>query len=295
MTGFVGPSADIGMENLLERVAALSSQKQAELWRRLRRAGPAPDRWIVRHRPDDPGTDVRLFCFSYAGGGASVFRTWADALPEVDVCAVQLPGRESRRNEPAYRRIAPLVTTLAEAIAPYLDRPFTFFGHSMGALVAFELARYLRRGSKPLPVRLSVAAYRAPQLPSPNTRIYHQPDEVLKVVLRTYGTPQTVLQNEDLMRMILPTLRADFELCDTYEYLPEAPLTCPLSIFGGLEDVRVSSADLEGWLVQTNTGYRLSMLPGSHFFVHSAHDLLLAEIRHDLARDGLLREEESRV
>ena len=276
------------MNDVAGRIAALSADQRAALVRRLRQDGPAGvsgDPWIVR---SGAGADAgrRLFCLSYAGGGASTFRTWAEHLPpEVEVCAVQLPGRESRLAEPAHRRVGPLVAALGEALAPYLDRPFALFGHSMGALVAFELARHLRRTSAPPPSRLLLAAFRAPDRPNPNIRIHHLPDEVFKVVLRSEGVPAPVLRSEELMAAMLPTLRADFELCDSYEYAAEAPLDCPFSVFGGDQDVRVGAADLDGWCAHTTADSRLSMLPGSHFFVHGARDQLLAGIRHDLERD----------
>ncbi len=283
------------MKNVSERIAALPLEKQAMLLQRLRRtvahrpgatsplAQPSSDPWVVWYRQNAQAS-LRLFCFSYAGGGASVFRSWADALPrEVEVCAIQLPGRESRITEPAYRRLVPLVQDLSAAISPYLDMPFAFFGHSMGALVSFELARQLRRTQKRQPVHLFVAAYRAPQLPNPNIKIYHLPQEVFKVVLRAEGIPEMILQNEELMQAMLPTLRADFELCDTYEYQEEAPLWCPISIFGGLEDVRISASDLEAWSIHSDVAWNLTMLPGSHFFLHSAQDLLLAAISRQLS------------
>jgi surfactin synthase thioesterase subunit len=282
------------MKNVAERIAALPSAQQALLLQRLRQpvsrpaANPplthrAQDKWIVRYRQNAQAR-LRLFCFSYAGGGAAVFRSWPDALPpEVEVCAIQLPGRENRIGEAPYTRIAPLVDDLADALYPYLDRPFAFFGHSMGALISFELARRLRRTHERHPIGLYLAAYRAPQLPNPNIRIYHLPSEVFKAVLRAEGIPEMILQNEELMQAMLPTLRADFELCDTYEYCEEPPLACPFSIFGGLEDVRISSADLEGWPIHSSGPCNLSMLPGSHFFLHSAQDRLLATISQSLA------------
>ena len=281
------------MKNVAERIVALPPTQQAMLLQRLRQkasqpaanpplADVPPDRWVVRYRQNAQAR-LRLFCFSYAGGGASVFRSWPDGLPpEVEVCAVQLPGRENRLGEAPYTRITPLVANMAEALYPYLDRPFAFFGHSMGALVSFEVARQLRRMHDRQPVALYLAAYRAPQLPNPNIRIYHLPSEVFKVVLRADGIPETILQNEELMQAMLPTLRADFELCDTYKYKEEPPLDCPFWIFGGLEDIRISAADLEGWPVHTSAACHLSMLPGSHFFLHSAQDLLLAAISQSL-------------
>src|SRR5207249_7884779 len=148
---------------------------------------------------------------------------------------------------------------------------------------SFELARQLRRTHDKHPVRLCLAAYRAPQLPNPNIKIYHLPSEVFKVVLRADGIPEKILQNEELMQAMLPTLRADFELCDSYRYTEEPPLECPFSIFGGLEDVRVGAADLEAWRIHSSVPSNFSMLPGSHFFLHSAQDLLLAAIAQDLA------------
>lgn len=282
------------MSDLIERIAALPPDKQAVLLQRLKQKTSQPvadtssphisaDGWIIRYR-QRPQASLRLFCFSYAGGGASVFRSWADMLPpEIEVCCIQLPGREYRLAEPAYTRLAPLIQALSDAIYPYLDRPFAFFGHSMGALVSFELARQLRRVYDKHPIRLCLAAYRAPQLPNPNIKIYHLPSEVFKVVLRADGIPESVLQNEELMQAMLPTLRADFELCDTYRYTEEPPLECPFSIFGGLEDIRVGAADLEVWRIHCNAPSNFSMLPGSHFFLLSAQDLLLAAIARDLA------------
>lgn len=281
------------MTDISARIAALPPDKQAMLLQRLKQKSDQPmtdpllphmssDGWIMRYR-QNAQAPLRLFCFSYAGGGASAFRSWPDALPPgVEVCCIQLPGHEYRLGEPAYTRLAPLVQALADAIYPYLDRPFAFYGHSMGALISFELARQLRRTHNRYPVRLCIGAYRAPQLPNPNIKIYHLPAEVFKVILRADGIPEAILQNDELMQAMLPTLRADFELCDTYEYREEPPLACPFSIFGGLEDVRIGAADLEAWRIHSSATSSLSMLPGSHFFLHSAQDRLLTEISQAL-------------
>ncbi|WP_369212145.1 thioesterase II family protein [Streptomyces flavofungini] len=268
-----------------ERVARLPADQRARLLERLRGRTPHPrsaDRWFTRH--PSTGTPVlRLFCFPYAGGGASVFHDWGGELPEgVDLWAAQLPGRESRVAEAPVRRMDALVDALHEAIAPRLDMPYAFFGHSMGALVAFELTRRLRAAGRRLPERLLLGAFRAPQLPNPHIRIHHLPDEVLKTVLRKEGTPQQVLDNDELMRALLPTLRADLEVCDTYRHRAEPPLRMPVTLFGGHQDVRVSRGDLDRWRAQADGEFRLVMLPGSHFFLHSSQDLLLAELRSAL-------------
>lgn len=281
------------MKDVNERIAALTPDRQTMLLHLLKQKASSPvsdlpfaraisDQWVIRYRPNDQAR-LRLFCFPYAGGGASIFRAWLDDLSEdIDVCGIQLPGRESRLGEVAYTRITPLVEALADALLPYLDRPFAFYGHSMGALISFALARRLRNVYNREPICLYLGAYRAPQLPNPNIKIYHLPSEVFKVVLRADGIPETILQNEELMQAMLPTLRADFELCDTYKHEEELPLGCPFVIFGGSEDIRINPLDLQGWPVHSSAVCSLTMLPGSHFFLHSAQDLLLATISQDL-------------
>ncbi|HET8846180.1 MAG TPA: alpha/beta fold hydrolase, partial [Ktedonobacteraceae bacterium] len=283
------------MKDVNERIAALPEEKRMALLQHLQRKAaaraesptpavqPSPDAWVLRYRPNDQAR-LRLFCFPYAGGRASIFRSWADdVLPaDIEVCSIQLPGREERLREPPYKRLAPLVQELAEALVPYLDRPFAFYGHSMGALVSFEVARQLRKEYDRHPVALFLAAFRAPQLPNPNIKIYHLPTEVFKVVLRADGIPETILQSEELMQLMLPTLRADYEVCDTYEYREEPPLSCPFFLYSGVEDIRIREADMVGWPVHTAGLSRLSMVPGSHLFLHTAQDFLLAEISRNL-------------
>lgn len=229
---------------------------------------------------------VRLFCFPFAGGGASVFAPWVRELPpEVQICPVQLPGREIRLKEPAYTRVAPLLAALDRELRPALDRPFALFGHSLGALVAFELARYLRRQGGPLPQRLFVSARRAPQLADPEPPLGSLPDAELVASLRRRfdGIPAALLDNPDLLAVFLPTLRADCQLLDAYEYVSEAPLECPVAVFGGEQDRSVGRSELEGWATQTSQAFTVRMFPGDHFFLKGpARPLLLQAIRQDL-------------
>lgn len=240
--------------------------------------------WIAGRRPS-PGAAVRLFCFPYAGGGASVFGTWAAALPAaVEVCPVQYPGRGSRIAEAPFRTIDSLARAALPALAPLLDRPFAFFGHSMGALVAFELARLLAAEGRS-PAQLFVSAHRAPQLPDPDEPLHQLPDAELVERLRELnGTPPEVLAHAELLQLLLPLLRADFEACETYQYAPGAPLPCPISAFGGLRDPHVSREMLDAWGAQTSDGLTVRMFPGDHFFLNGDRQLLLASVARDLSR-----------
>lgn len=242
--------------------------------------------WIqnsqLRFRPR-----LRLFCFPYAGGGASIFRTWSFDLPEVvQVCPVQLPGREERLSEEPFSRWQELVWVLADVLNPHLDDlPFIFFGHSMGALISFEVARRLRRRGYPQPVRLYVSGWRAPHLPDPDPPVHRLPDiEFVEELRRLEGTPELVLEHEEMMKLLLPTLRADFAMCETYSYLPEPPLACPIVAIGGTEDNEVSRDELEAWREQTGQNFSLWILPGGHFFIHDARKQLLAMLREDLSK-----------
>lgn len=241
--------------------------------------------WLVCARPN-PAAALRLLCVPYAGGGVHVFRGWADALPEaVEVCAVELPGRGARLREPPCPGLVPLVEALADGLRPHLDRPFALFGHSMGGLLCFELARELRRRSAPGPVRLLVSAHRPPQAPIADAPIHALPEpEFLAELRRLNGTPDEVLASRELMDLLLPALRADFEACETYTYSPEPPLGCPITVFGGWEDVRVEPESLDGWRDQTTAEFSVRMLSGGHFFVHTERDLLVAELARELSR-----------
>lgn len=248
---------------------------------------PPQNRWIVRPRPD-PQAQVRLFCFPYAGGSAFVFRTWPTDLPcPVEICAVQLPGRENRLNEPAFTRLVTLLPPLEQALKPYLDVPFAFFGHSMGALISFELARLLRRQNSATPIGLFVSACRAPHMARRNPPIHQLPDApFMEELRRLNGTPVEVLQHDELMELVLPTLRADFAVYETYTYTAEEPLDCPILAFGGMQDTEVSLDELVAWREQSRRTFRLKMFDGDHFFLHQARSSILEVICHALV-DGL--------
>lgn len=240
--------------------------------------------WVVCYRKTEIEPSLRLFCLPYAGGSASVFRDWPDRLPKsVEVCAIQLPGRETRLSEPAFTRLHPLVQELAQALLPSLDRPFAFFGYSVGALIAFELVRHLRARYRMRPAHLWAAACPAPQVPDADAPIHTLPEPDFRERLRRFnGTPADVLEHEELMAMVSPILRADFALRETYAYVADAPLDCSITAFGGLQDREVSEAALSAWQEQTSRSFRLRMLSGNHFFLHSSQADLLQAVYADL-------------
>ncbi|MBD2355189.1 thioesterase [Tolypothrix sp. FACHB-123] len=234
---------------------------------------------IIFLKPN-PLAALRLFCFPYAGGSSLIFRTWTNFLPpSVEVCAIELPGRGKQIQLPPFHRIDPLVDAIASVIHPYLDKPFAFFGHSMGGLVSFELGRLLRQKYGILPLNLFISGRRAPQLPDTEPPIHNLPEPAFIEELRHLnGTPSAVLENAELMQLFLPTLRADFAVLETYIYTPEAALECPITVFGGLEDTEASYDELQAWKEQTKANFNLHMFPGDHFFIHSSQSLLLDKL-----------------
>ena len=220
---------------------------------------------------------LRLFCFPYAGGSASAFARWPDLLPAtVDVRPVQLPGRWNRMRETPLTRFEDALRVLAQVLPPFFDRPFAFFGHSMGALLAFEMARYLQREGLPQPLHLFVSGRRAPHMPDTDLLPAGLNDQEFNERLRELnGTPNEVLQNPELMSLLLPSIRADFDVCRSHEYVPGPPLACPLTVFGGIDDIESAEDRLEAWDMHTTGPRMLFKFPGDHFYLHSAEASLL--------------------
>ncbi|ARV58854.1 putative thioesterase [Nostocales cyanobacterium HT-58-2] len=234
----------------------------------------------------NPLASLRLFCFPYAGGSSLIFRKWFERLPTfVEVCPIELPGRGVQMKSAPLMRLEPLVSVIALTLLPYLDKPFAFFGHSMGALVSFELTRLLRKKYNLEPVHLFVSGRRAPQISNPDPPIHTLSEPEFKEELcRLNGTPKAVLDNGELMELLIPILRADFAVLETYVYAPEPALDCPITVFGGLQDSEVSKDELQAWHYQTNTVFSWQLFPGDHFFIHSAQSLLLQSLSQELQR-----------
>lgn len=240
-------------------------------------------RWITRPRPA-PRARLRLFCIAHAGGGASAYRGWADALPaEVEVCPVQLPGRENRMAEPGFHSLPPLVDALVEVMEGFQSLPFAIFGHSNGALIGFELARALRARGRPGPVHLFASGRRAPDLPADRPPTHHLPDAEFLAELQTLGgLPQQLLEHHELLELLLPTLRADVTIHETYVFQEQAPLDLPITAYGGLSDPRVSREQLQGWERHTAGPFVMRMFPGGHFYLQEDRASVLRTLSTDL-------------
>lgn len=244
------------------------------------------DKWFLRPSPNRQAR-LRLFCCHPAGRGASTFVPWANLLPkEIELCCIQLPGRESRMRETPFNRLPPLLDNLEESIFPLLDRPFALFGASMGAIVAFELARRLRQTYSILPVHLFLASRRAPQTPERLPLIAHLPDApfLQEVQSRYNSIPEIIRSDKDLMEMFIPLLRADFLLIETYPYTPEAPLDCPLTALHGATDSIVLADEMAAWQVHTARSFRQITYQGGHFFFNEQPARVVEDLITEIKR-----------
>jgi surfactin synthase thioesterase subunit len=226
---------------------------------------------------------MRLFCFPYAGGGATAFHSWRSFLNSngVDLCCVQLPGRETRFRERLITSMDGLVALVCDGIDPYLDLPFSLFGHSMGTLVSFELTRELARRGRTLPEWLLMSGAIPPHR-RPVESLHTLPaSEFIDAVARRYnGLPREVLVNQDLLALLMPILRADFELIEGYCYKPATALPVKIAAFGGRQDRSVPPTELPRWsdLTAQPDRFRVIFLEGDHFFLNHQRLQLLSEI-----------------
>lgn len=241
-------------------------------------------RWLPLRTPGSTG--LPLFCFPHAGAGASAYRSWVGRLPGVEVLPVQAPGREARLREPAYEQLGPMVEELATVVLDAVDGgPYALYGHSLGALVAFETLRKIRRRGATEPAHLIVSGCAAPQCPvedgPPVTGMSQA--ELARMLGKLGGTPAWLLSDPELLQMILPAVRADFSVKETYRYVEQAPISVPLTVLASTADPRAAHHLQERWRELTAAEFRLHTLTGGHFAVLEQHERTHQHLGHALA------------
>ncbi len=248
---------------------------------------PATSPWLLRRAPRDDAR-ARLFCLPFAGGSASAYRDWHERLPTwLEVLPVELPGHGMRLGEPPIPQLLPLVEAMLLGLAPWMDRPFALFGHSMGALLAFEATRLLRSRRAQLPFLLAASGYRAPHLPDPETPIGQlAADDMLARLARLGGMPPEVLRSQELLQLLVPVFRADFNVTDAWRSPAEPPLVVPMLILGGLHDPRAPRPALAAWAEHAAGPLAITLFPGDHFYHRSTPAPVLQRLREALTRHG---------
>ncbi|MFF7446756.1 MULTISPECIES: alpha/beta fold hydrolase [unclassified Streptomyces] len=248
---------------------------------------PAVDpRWVLRPEPRD-GAAVRLLCVPYAGGGTTVFHGWAAGLPDwIDVWLLRLPGREVRLREKPRTDLLRLAREAADALAPGLDGPFAVFGHSLGALIGFEVARELRRRHGLEVSHLTVSARGTPEIPQAERMSHLLSDEEFLDALdrRFRAVPPQIRQDPEMRALYLPVLRGDIAMLETYRYRAERPLRCAITALSGTEDQEAREEDMRGWRHHGAGGFTQHAYRGGHFFLQEHRAALLGLLAQDLAR-----------
>lgn len=223
---------------------------------------------------NQPNSTFRLFCFPYAGGSNVTYNKWSKSIStNIEVCAVQLPGRANLMNEKAFTEVDALVEVLCDKLSAFTDKPLALFGHSMGAIICYELSQKLIEITGTGPVHLFVSGRQAPHIRTKDKITYNLPqDEFIEELKKLNGTPKEVLENADLLEIVLPLLRADFKLVETYHHRNQKPLPCPITVFGGTEDNEVKIKDLKEWKDYTTSKFELQIFDGDHFFINQYKD-----------------------
>jgi surfactin synthase thioesterase subunit len=239
------------------------------------------DLWVRKLCPADAG--VRLACFPHAGGAASFYFPLAQRLaPSVEVLGVQYPGRQDRYGEPCIEEIPALVDGAFRALEPWLDKPLALFGHSMGATVAFEVARRMEAEHRVPPAALFLSGRSEPTGRRPRLMSLGDDEELVAEIRRLRGTDPRVLADEDMLRLILPAFRGDYTAVERYRYLDGPRLTCPVTVLTGDSDPMVSPDDARGWREYTDGAFAQHVFPGDHFFLVDHHAAIVEIIRRQV-------------
>ena len=245
------------------------------------------DRWVVKPQPNSLAR-MRLFCFPVAGGNPSAFADWPASLPDdVEVCAIQFPGRQQRMAEAPFTRMPLAIQSLERALEPYLDLPYAIFGTCTGSLAGYECAQRLTRVHRAAPAHLFVSCCRAPHLPDRDAPIHClQEDQLWHALEGLGGTPLVVTENPEIKCLLSPLLRADFELAETYRYREMPPLPCPITVYAGLNDTIVGLEENDAWRAHTRAAFELRQLDGGHYLLDTAGPQLLAALGDTLRNEA---------
>jgi len=244
------------------------------------------NQWITFPK-ENPDARLRLFCFPYAGGGAHIYFPWQDKLPaDIEVCAVQLPGRGVRFADKPYTDHKEIINDLLNNLEGYMDKPYAVFGHSMGALLAYEFVQEIQSRKLPQAAHLFVSGRRAMHIDSASKPIHDLPEqELISELHKLNGTPQEVLENKELMSLVLPVIRADFELCDTYAHSKtHEKLDINITAFEGEDDIKASGDQILAWQELTRGQFENNTITGDHFFIHSNQQQLISILNSELSK-----------
>jgi surfactin synthase thioesterase subunit len=241
-------------------------------------------RCIVRPAAGADRSALRLFCFPHAGGHAGMYREWPRYAPSsLEVCGIELPGRGTRFSETATASLDGIVRDVAASIASLADKPFALFGHSMGAMLAYETACALARGYRTTPSWLFVSGWHPPHVELHRPKMSDLPDqEFVEALVQLNGTPPEVVNKSELLSLLLPMLRSDVTLCENYVYEDRPALPCAITVFAGTHDPETPLDSLHGWHAYTRAAMRLCLIDGDHFFVRSAAAQVVGHIWNDL-------------
>ncbi|MFJ5546217.1 thioesterase II family protein [Streptomyces sp. NPDC093225] len=239
------------------------------------------DGWIRRYHAADE-SPIRLVCLPHAGGSASFYFPVSRALaPAVDVLSVQYPGRQDRRHEPGFTDIHAYADALTSALLPWLDRPTALFGHSMGAVLAFEVTRRLERDHGIAPVRVFASGRRSPSSFRPESVHLRDDDGIVAEMRELSGTDAAILGDEEILRMVLPAIRSDYTAIENYRAAPDDTVNADITVLTGESDPRTSREEAQAWEAHTTGGFDIHRFPGGHFFLaqQQAHVLKIISER----------------
>lgn len=251
---------------------------------------PSANSWL-QFISTKPNAKLRLFCFHYSGGNATVFSSWAKSFPDdIELCAIQLPGRMNLMHLQPFQQFDDLIQPLCEQLLPYLrEKPFAFFGHSLGALIGYSLSHYLLEQYRLSPQMLMISACASPSIRKSGEPIHLLPENAFMEKLNAYhdmdnADVRQLFQNREFMQFMMPILRADFSLSATYKYIKKHPFGFPIYAYGGDDDSQVSLDEIKAWNCETTSRFEYSFFSGDHFFMNKQQVVFLKTLISDLQK-----------